>query len=177
MIMYPPEQFDQNEWFIIFASVAIWIILLWVRPRFGTSTMVMIWMLNVMLAGTADFLIAAKPYDFYSLNDHPDSEWFDMVLYFLLYPPTAVLGLHIQQKWGYSMIKIMAMTFLWAGISVELEWIALHFQVFTYKKWHLYYSFLVYMAVFPLNVMVLRFLQKQIHLRTHCNGDEPATPD
>ncbi|MFT4413303.1 hypothetical protein ACLM5H_05525 [Fredinandcohnia humi] len=176
MILYPPKQFDQNEWFIIFSVVAIWIILLWVRPRFGTTTIIMIWMFNVFLAETADFLIAAKPYDFYSLNDHPDYEWFDVVLYFLLYPPAALLGLHVQQKWGYSMFKIMGMTFLWAGVSVGLEWIALNNQVFTYKKWHLYYSLIVYILVFPLNVTVFRFVRKQIDLSTQSNSDDQAIP-
>jgi hypothetical protein len=165
MIIYPPKHFDQNEWFIIISVVAIWIILLGVRPRFGTTTIVMIWMLNVMLAETADFLIAAKPYEFYSLNDHPDYEWFDAVLYFILYPPVALLGLHIQQKWGFSMYKMIGMTFLWAGVCIGLEWIALNYQVFTYKKWHLFYSFIAYLFIFSLNVMVYKFVRKQDELR------------
>jgi hypothetical protein len=117
---------------------------------------------NVFLGQTVDYIIAVPPYDLYDVNDRPNYEIFDFILYFLLYPPTAYLVIYFYNKWRIKGLYVIAYIVGCAILTVGLEWVAHFFHVFTYKNWILIYSFPVYFAVYGLNILVLHLAQYYI---------------
>ncbi|WP_041051199.1 hypothetical protein, partial [Gordoniibacillus kamchatkensis] len=82
-----PHRFDANEWFIIIASVFIYTLIFFLPKRFPISLSIFFWLFNLYIANFADFMIATKPLDLYDINDGPEYEFFDLLIYVLLYAP------------------------------------------------------------------------------------------
>ncbi|TVX98575.1 hypothetical protein [Paenibacillus cremeus] len=162
MILYPPIKFDENEWFIIVSLILVLIPSLLLPNRFSPLTVIFMMLFNVFLGQTTDYILAVPPYDLYDVNDRPDYEIFDFILYFLLYPPAAYLVIYLYSKWTIKGLYIIPYIVGSAALSVGLESVAHIFHVFTYKGWKLIYSFAVYHAVWSLNILMLHFVQSFI---------------
>lgn len=171
MILYPPVQFDGNEWFIILAAILNFMILFRLPRTFKVIEIVIIWIFNYFLAEFADFSIAVPPLDFYDFNDWPEYEYFDLVLYVFIYPPAAYLMLYYYHKWKLRGWPLAVYILMWAFITTGLEGAAAIFHVFTYKKWKLIYSFPAYVLIYGLNILVFRFVSKQLEKPTEAQGE------
>lgn len=157
MIMYLPEKFDGNEWFILISLTLVMIFVLLLPKRFPPMVVAFVMLFNVFLGQTVDYIIAVPPYDLYDVNDRSDYEIFDCILYFLLYPPTAYLVIYFYSKFKIKGILLFAYIVICALITTGLEGIADLFHLFHYKRWKLIYSFPVYISVYGLNIVMLRF--------------------
>ncbi|MCZ8515754.1 hypothetical protein O9H85_25750 [Paenibacillus filicis] len=161
MILYPPVRFDANEWFILIVSALIWGALLLVPRRLPFVTLFIIWLFNGLLAFTADFSIGIDPFDLYDFNDRPEFEWFDVLLYLFMYPPSVFYMLYGYTYWEPHGWKLFGYMLAWALVTMGLEGIAAYgFHVFTYKGWKLWYSGPAYIVIYGLNLILFRFIQK-----------------
>lgn len=159
MIIYPPEKFDGNEWFIIISLLLVLTIALLLPKRFSPMVVVLLVLFNVFLGQTVDSFIGVPPYDLYDVNDRKEYEIFDGILYFFHYPPSAYLVTYFYDKWRIKGLYVIAYIICCALITTGLEWMAVIFHVFNYKGWKLIYSAPVYMAVYGLNILVLKLGQ------------------
>lgn len=159
MIMYPPEKFDGNEWFILISLTLVLIIALLLPKRFPPVVVVFMMLFNVFIGQTVDYTIAVPPYNLYDVNDISEYEIFDCLLYFLLYPPTAYLVIYFYNKWRIKGLYVIAYILGCALITVGLEWLAVLFHVFKYNGWKLIYSGPVYFGVYGSNILMLRLTQ------------------
>ncbi|MFC5452328.1 hypothetical protein [Paenibacillus aestuarii] len=170
MILYLPLKFDANEWFILIAILFVFTTVLLLPKRFSTLFIVFMMLFNVFIGQTVDYLIAVPPYDLYDVNDRPDYELFDFLLYFLLYPPSAYIVLYFYSKWKIKGLYVIAYILGCALLTTGLEWIAHFLHVFTYKGWKLVYSFPVYIGVYSFNILVLRLAQTYVQRKRNLNN-------
>lgn len=92
MILYPPVQFNENEWFLIGVAI-LNLLVLWLLPaRLPAAVTLMIFLYNIYLGQTADYILGLPPYDLYDVNDRPAYEWFDAITYSLVYTPAAYVA-------------------------------------------------------------------------------------
>ncbi len=159
MILYPPMSFDENEWLIIIFGLIIWVIMIKLPKRFSGLVILLIWTLSIFLTQVADFTLAIKPYDLYDIMDRPEYEIFDIIIYYLIYPPMAYFALYFYDKWKFQGWKLIFYVLFCTTITIGFEWIADQFNVFTYKGWKLYYSPFVYVLVYAINIATLEFIQ------------------
>lgn len=165
-IIHPPQRFDENEWFLLIITVAIWFVVLLLPKRFSVVTFVLIWLVNVSLAQIADFVIGKKPLQLYDYNDSEKFEWFDIWLYMITYPPAAYLFLYV-----YDRFKAFFQSRLWKSAAyviaavlatVGIEALSVHYRVFKYFHWNLYLSALVYIGVFCINLLIYHLVCRSL---------------
>lgn len=162
-----PKHFDLNEWFTLASAIVAMGFVLMLPKRFSPVEIIAYMTFTIYLSQTVDSLIAIRPYDLYDVNDTPKIELFDMVLYYFCYPPTTYVYLYFYDKWKLGGWKRMLYVIGYALLSTILEGLADLFHVFTYKHWHLYDSFLVYVGVYTLYIFVyrlIRFLLRRDHV-------------
>jgi hypothetical protein len=159
MILYPPVRFDMNEWFIIAISVLGWSVYLLLRNRFSMIVLIGLWLFTFYLGQTVDFAIAlGPPIDLYDINDRPQYEWFDFLLYCFTYEPVALIVV-----WGYVRLRPRGWLFAAYLIAIALaltgsEAVAWMCNVYHYKGWSLYYSFLFYIVSTAMNITLYRLI-------------------
>jgi len=165
-VLYPPVSFDENEWFLVISSALIWAVMIFLPKRLSVVSITVIWALNLCLAQTADFLIGKKPVQLYNYNDSERFEWSDVWLYVLSYPPAVYLFVYGLEKWKSCFHRNpWRIAFFITGaalVTTGLEAAAVHYGVFQYYTWHLYYSFVVYLGVYGLNLWVYRLMLRSL---------------
>jgi hypothetical protein len=159
MILYPPVRFDLNEWFIIAASVFGWSVYLVLKYRFPLIVLIGLWLFNFYLGQTVDFAIAqGPPIDLYDYNDYPQYERSDFIMYLFTYPPGAlftVLGYVRFRPRGWWLAAYLVAVAL---ATVSMEAVAWMCNVYHYKGWSLYYSFLFYIVSSAMNIALYRMI-------------------
>jgi hypothetical protein len=159
MILYPPVRFDLNEWFIIAITVLGWSIYLSLRDHFSLIVLIGLWLFNFYLGQTVDFAIGlAPPIDLYDVNDRSQYEWFDLFLYCFTYLPEALFVV-----WGYIRLRPRGWWLAAYLVAVALattgsEAVAWMCNVYHYKGWSLYYSFLFYIFWSAMNITLYRLI-------------------
>ncbi|WP_248929994.1 hypothetical protein [Paenibacillus hamazuiensis] len=154
-----PNQFDANEWFILTASVLEYTVILFLPKRFRLSQSVFIWVFNLTLADYVDFMIATPPLNLYEINDSPEYELFDVLIYPLLYSPTAYLVIYFYDRWKPRGIFPALYVMGWALLTIGLEWMAEKFYIYKYNGWKLGYSLPAYVILYAANLMSFRFFR------------------
>jgi hypothetical protein len=109
----------------------------------------------------ADITISVEPYDFYSTIDHNKHEFFDVILHFATYPTLSYFVVNFYQHHKPKGVKLLFYIIFWSGVAIALEWFSIIFHVFTYMGWKLYFSFLVYLAVFSTSIWLSNFIEKK----------------
>ncbi|RTE09087.1 hypothetical protein [Paenibacillus whitsoniae] len=162
MILDPPAHFDSNEWFIMGAAVVV-LTICWMLPRrwLPVQTIFLV-LFNLYLGKVGDYLLAIPPVDLYDANDTENYEIFDFLLYVAAYPPVVYIMLNVYDKWRLKGMRRVLYIAFFALLTMGLEWLALLAHVFTYKGWHIGYSFFVYCAVYVLNVLVFHWVRRVI---------------
>jgi len=161
MILYLPENFDENEWFILASMVVMIIFLIPIPKRLHFIEVLSLWLFNIFLAHAVDYSVIGSPINLYYSNDTFKYEVFDFLLYYFLYPSTMYLyciGLtsrFIREHW---FIYVCFASILTTGI----EKIAHLINVFTYINWSTWYSLLAYIVIYMINVGFYIFISKQV---------------
>jgi hypothetical protein len=166
MILYPPERFDLNEWFIIFSSATVIVIALLLPKRFSPALTTVILLFSVSLGQTSDFLICVPPYDLYDVNDSPKYEIFDFLLYYFSYPPVVYIMLHFYDRWKLKGTRLILYIVGFSLTTTGLEWLAKLAHVYKYKGWHLSYSFFVYIGISTLIILFFHLAQYLLQLKS-----------
>ncbi|MDP4145163.1 MAG: hypothetical protein Q8936_11895 [Bacillota bacterium] len=162
MILYPPVHFDGNEWFIIISTLIMWAVVFLLPKRFSFLTMLMIWLFNIYISQVIDFIIGKPPLLLYYVNDIVEYEYFDALIYLVSYFPTPYFFVYYLDKWRPKGWWFGGYILSWSLLTTGFEWITLRFfHVFTWTGWSSLYSFFSYIIIFILNVVVLRFVQRQ----------------
>ncbi|SFB19568.1 MULTISPECIES: hypothetical protein [unclassified Bacillus (in: firmicutes)] len=156
-----PKHFDKNEWWIISLFFFIGFIVFYLHKKsrlVTTSELLLIFFLNIYLASLGDYILAMDPVDLYDTVDLNSGELFDIPLHMIIYPGTIYIALHfyllIRPKKSYYIV-------FWALLLTFLDWISTHFfHLYTYKGWNLRYSFLVYLVIMTVNLLLLTRVRK-----------------
>ncbi|MBO7746839.1 hypothetical protein I8J29_21720 [Paenibacillus sp. MWE-103] len=173
MMLYPPRRFDANEWFILISIALVLTVCLLLPRRFPAPLTLFVYLFNVYLGKVGDFILALPPLNLYDANDVQKYEWFDMVLYFFLYPPVLYILLNLYDRWKPSGYRRVLYVAGWTLLITGLEWAASKAGVFRYHGWHLYYSVFVYAGVILLNVLALRLAGAVIGHRRARGAEDP----
>jgi hypothetical protein len=158
-----PTKWDENEIFIIILSVLLTIIAIKMLPkRLPYTTSILIFLFNISMGIAVDHILAGPPLDLYDVLDSEKFELFDLILYFFVYGPYLYIVMFCYDKWFSEKSKRMKFIFLFfiALLNVGLEFIAAKLDVYMYKGWNLFDSFLVYLLAYLLNILLFHLLKK-----------------
>lgn len=157
-----PEKFDANEWAIIAVFIGSFLLLL-LPKRFPVSMSFLLMIFSSFTARTLDHILAAPMLDLYDVMDTEKYELFGVLTYFL-YAPFAYLFVYFHDALKIKHLRTVGYIFIWSLMALGVEWIATKMNVFTYKQWHLGYSFPVYLLIQYLTILFFRYLKKVYHL-------------
>ncbi|UCZ53511.1 hypothetical protein LGQ02_01540 [Bacillus shivajii] len=161
MIIYPPENFDENEIFILVTLVIVWFFIFMLKRHLTPVEIVLIWTLNIYFAFTADMTLGVEPLNLYSSNDTLKFEIFDFILFFIGYPPFAYLAANYYKPRSFSRSGTILFVIICALFTTFFEWLSLFYDVFTFKGWKSYMSIPVYIIVYGLSIWLLNYIQKK----------------
>jgi hypothetical protein len=148
MVLYTPQKFDANEIFIIVTLLIVWFFIFKLPRHLSALEILLIWTLNVFFVFTADMSLGVPPVDLYDSNDRVEFEIFDLIIFFIGYPPFAYLALNYYKPREFSWINTAIFIIICALLTTLFEWLALLADVFTFKGWKVYMSFLTYIVIY-----------------------------
>lgn len=141
-----PIKFDGNEWFVIIGILISYFVIFLLPGRFPHSVTVLFLLIGTTIARLSDHFLASPKLDLYNIMDTPNYDLFDLITYFL-YAPFSYLFIYFYDKWKIKGYWILLYLLLCTSGGTIFEWVNKEFGVFTYKGWHLSYSFTIYLAV------------------------------
>jgi hypothetical protein len=124
----------------------------------------LIWTLNVFFVFTADMTIGVPPVDLYDSNDRAEFEIFDLIIFFIGYPPFAYLALNYYKPKVFTAIKTTIFIIICALSTTLFEWLALLADVFSFKGWKIYMSFLTYLVIYGFNISLTNHTVQSLRL-------------
>ncbi|MBM6617872.1 hypothetical protein [Bacillus suaedaesalsae] len=158
-----PKDFDENELFVIAIIFITWFILFFIHrkdPVLLKTEIVALFVFNMLFATVGDRIFAEPPLDFYDTLDYAHGEFFDSILQILVYPLPVITFIHFYQKFKLNNIIFIL---LCAFILMGLEWIsAEYFNLFQFKKWENYYSYLFYCFAMVVNILYFKWIGRLI---------------
>jgi len=160
MILYPPERWDANEWFILLSALSVLGVSFALPRRLSGAAVVVFAVYSVFLAQTVDSIIAVKPYDLYDVGDSSKYEYGDVFMYYFSYPPSTYLFVYAYDRWKPKGRALAAFILGAALITTGLEGLANAFDVFTYKAWRLIYSSLAYVPLYASFVAMYHLMRR-----------------
>lgn len=147
-----PKKFDENEVYTIIITILVLSVMVYLQKRqreLSKLELVSVYLFNLLLTTTFESLLADHPIDLYDTVDYAHAEIFDVILQTFVYPPTIVIAMYFYSKYQPKNVFYI---FLWGTILTILEWISLQFNLFQFKEWTLYFSFLFYVFIMFINV-------------------------
>lgn len=154
--------FDWNEWyFIITSSVGIGCFL-FIRKYFPLIVVVIVWIYNVALVATIDYVILATPFKLYYFGDNRTYELSGALYHFIMYPCASLLFLYVYDSWKLSGIQRVLYILCWTTFALFIEWMSVKNHALTYTGWRLYYSIPVYPLTALLLIVLFNFVKKQL---------------
>lgn len=148
-----PIHFDSNEWFLTISFCVAALIAIMLPRRFPTIITVTLLCLGFGVASFFDFYLGVPPLDLYDVNDTPDYELFELLVYALTSPFTYIY-IYLFDLWKIRGIWISLYVLGWSALGVAFEGLAAFMHVFHYKGWTLGYSFVFYLASQPLILLL-----------------------
>jgi len=143
---------------LMFGAGAFWVIRLPVRLPKSVSALIMVISLAIPLS--LDHSIGVPPIDLYDTNIFP---WLTLseLPTWGLYPISGYLFIYFYDKWKIKGLSIPIYVLAWTLFGTVFEAIAVSFGVFIYKGWALRYSFLIYLIVQLMIVIVFKILMSE----------------
>jgi hypothetical protein len=86
-------------------------------------------------------------------------DWEYIPIFIIIYPATSILFLNFF-PYGKSFKRKVLYIFQWTIVTVTIEYIALHTQVYYYNGWKLIYSALCYPVVYLILYLNLQFTRR-----------------
>lgn len=155
------ELFSRNVLFLI-ACLAVTYIFAYKMPRpFPLSIIILMMLFSLDLAKGLDNTIGLEPFNFYNTNISPVFDLAD-ALTWLLYP---MVGYMFTFYYSRSRIQGTMMTIyilVCSCLAIVFECICVYFDVFTYIRWRLYYSFCIYLTVQYAYVLMFTILKRHM---------------
>lgn len=164
-----PVEFDGNE---IYSLVIISLIItgvVWIMRKdqlLSSMEVIFIWVFNLFYSSLGDYFLAMEPYDFYDTVDRNSGELTDIILQNLGYPGFALIAVHFYvkyqpKKWYYAGYVLLAVL-----VTLALETIGVkYFELYVYKDWSVFKSFLFYIPVYLLNFWLIDKVRAYIEKR------------
>ncbi|OZM58157.1 hypothetical protein CIB95_00845 [Lottiidibacillus patelloidae] len=147
-----PQQFDQNEWFIIISIILSYTFIYFLPHRFPTSISILVMFFSVFVARVVDELLAGPKVDFYDVIDSGKYELFDIISY-MMYAPFAYLLVYFFDKFQLRGLLLFFYIVAFSLFGWGFEWISEHFHLFTYNEWKFSYSLAVYLIIQPITLL------------------------
>ncbi|WP_052737616.1 hypothetical protein [Bacillus sp. SA1-12] len=156
-----PKSFDENEIFLLVIAFALLIYSILLPKRFPIHVFLVLFISNSFIGRTVDMAIAIPPIDLYSSLDSNTHELFDEIIYSVIYPLYGYLFYYFYDK--YDHLPTWASIITWSIQSCFLEWISTMINIFQYNKWHIIFSFFVYLFVFSFHSFFFKWVTKQFN--------------
>lgn len=154
-----PRNFDQNEWFVIVSLIIFILIVRFLPKRFPTSITILIMAFSITIARAYDHLLSLPKLELYDVMDSPTFEIFDLFVY-VLYAPIGYLFNYFLEKLNINGPWIALYIFFSSVCGTLFEWLCDYFNVFTYKGWHLSYSFTTYLITQGMTLIFFKYIYK-----------------
>ena len=155
-----PENFDQNEWFVLITLFLSFLCIFICPKKIPFSIAILMMIFSLTIARLADHLLASPKFDLYNIMDSGKYEFFDLILY-IVYAPFGYFFVYIYEILKVKRYWIILYIFLWSSFGAFFEWIAVQKEVFVYKQWELPYSFTFYVFTQALTLILYDFLKKR----------------
>ncbi|WP_315906095.1 hypothetical protein [Priestia koreensis] len=160
MILYPPIQFDENEWFIIVSLLIVAALFIWLPNRFPPIITALLLLYIAAVAIVSDHVLGgAYKKNLYDFQDREKYEWFDVILQLFVYPLFGYLIYYVYDIWRQKNWHTIWFIVLATLFSTIFEGISVWFRVFVYTGWNLFYSFLFYLCIIPITIFLLEKMQ------------------
>ncbi|QGQ96112.1 hypothetical protein EHS13_15135 [Paenibacillus psychroresistens] len=160
MILYLPERFDTNEWYIII----IWLVVIsciWMLPRRFPPTIGLLYaLIPLILAKLFDTILIFPPFEQYYMNDIKGVELFDLLLYFT-YPCIGYLSLYAYDRFHPKSVGTVAILILTSLFAVFFEWVSAKAGLYHYTGWKVYYSLPIYFFMQSLYVIMYECIKRE----------------
>ncbi|REE68804.1 hypothetical protein A8990_13670 [Paenibacillus taihuensis] len=155
------ELVSRNDLFLI-ACLIVTYIFAWKKPRpFPLSIIILMMLFSLDLAKGLDNTIGLEPFSFYNTNVSPKFDVAD-ALTWLLYPMVGYMFTYYFSRFRIHGTMIMIYILVCSCLAIVFEVICVYFDVFTYLKWKLYYSFCVYLTVQTMYVLMFTNLKRHL---------------
>jgi hypothetical protein len=168
-----PEKFDENEWFTIFTTILVFSLFFFLHKRNKTlfhTEIIGILLFNLLFTTVGDYFLAMEPYDFYDTVDRDSGEIMDVLLQNIVYPFTLLILMNYYAK---NKPNSLFYIIVGSGILFGLEWIGVEFfNLYTYKTWKAWYSFIFYISVMILNIIFYHKLHRYIYHQIESNSPQ-----
>jgi hypothetical protein len=155
-----PQEFDQNEWFIIICILALAFILYKLPKRFPTSITILLLLFTISISRVVDHLIAGPNINFYDIMDTGKFEFFDLFCY-ISYAPWGYVFVYYYDKFQLKGVRLLVYLICVALVSIGFEWLTTteYISFFKYSKWKVIYSLPVYLIIQPCTLLFYNWLQ------------------
>lgn len=100
----------------------------------------------------------------------PGADWKTLLIIFFLYPPMNLIFLNFYPVFS-NIFKKFFYVLSFSAFATVYEWLALKAHVFYYDNWKLWYSAVLYPAIFVILILSLKLVQKIISLSNIQNSD------
>jgi len=160
--LYSLVKWEAAAWFILLANLMNLVVLYILPKKFPTSITILILLIGLALAKTANFILGIPPYDLYDINDETDRLDLIDLLLTAVYPPFGYYFLYIYNIWKFKEKSLFFYIFIVAAISVGFEYLAVLANVFHYTGWKLFYSFPIYLISLSLTLLFYRVIMEKM---------------
>jgi len=156
-LMLLPDQFDQNEWFIIISLILTYSLMIKLPKRFPLTITLLILFFGMAYVQVTDHILAGLSFNTYDINDFGKYELFDWIGWFI-YPPFGYFFVYFFDKWPIHGRRIFWYILGWSFIAMLVEWISLKFNFFKYYNWNFAYSYPVYLLTLCIYLLFFHYI-------------------
>ena len=143
-------------WWFVYAATAINLIVIWFMPKRLTRREIYVtWFFIVPINISVDMIN-----NFYFHLYHLDGEGMQLRVHLIEWTLGPSYGIIFLNFMPQALRSFVWYTGGWVAYSVLFEWVTVHLHFLTYTGWKLWYSLLVYIAIFLLLRWHIRYIRK-----------------
>jgi hypothetical protein len=154
--------FDWNEWYFIISSLAALSVFIMIRSYFPLPIIILIWVYNIALVASIDYLLISTPFKVYYFGDNPTYELSGALFHLFMYPGASLLFLYIYDKWRLYGRKTVWLIACWTVLALFVEWLSVINHALVYTNWKLYYSIPTYPTASIVLIILYRFVTRKL---------------
>lgn len=119
------------------------------------TELLFLWATDHVLGIIGDYILALPPLDLYDTFDQADADVGDILLHNINYPFLVISFVCIYALTKAKGLNKLLVIMLGAVTGVIVEFIGVEFfNLFLYKRWNTFFSFLFYLVVFHSNFFI-----------------------
>ncbi|ARU62141.1 hypothetical protein CBW65_14885 [Tumebacillus avium] len=152
-------KFGGNDVFILVSAAVLLIVFVRLPRRFPRQVTVLIWLFNIWLVQSIDYVMGIQPLNLYDFMDVPKWEPTYAVAHFTIYPIFGYLFLYYLQSIPKTKrIRVGYILLATAGATLY-EYLCMLAGVIKYIRWELLYSAAFYVGIFLIEIVVYRYFR------------------